>query len=136
MIALFVIRRDDSILVFEAFDSAMGSPFYRPLGGGVKRGETSEAAIVREIREELSLEIMDLHLLGTLENIFTYEGELGHEAVFVYEGRFADTASYAVEEFTVTEDDGSALSARWIPLQFFDDYHRLVPRGLKELIDA
>ena len=134
VIALCVLRREDSILVFEAFDSVRGTPFYRPLGGGVERGETSKQAVIREIHEEIDAEITDLELLGTLESIFRFQGELGHEIVFVYQGRFADESAYLREEFTVREDNGEVLLARWRPLSSFTDYHRLVPERLMELL--
>jgi ADP-ribose pyrophosphatase YjhB (NUDIX family) len=134
VIALCVLQRAGSILVFEGFDSIKERPFYRPLGGGVERGETSQQACIREIREEIGAQVTDLKLLGVLESIFTLEGESGHEVVFVYEGRFADAAAYALDEFTVTEDNGQVLRARWRPLSFFDDYHRLVPEQLKQLL--
>ena len=37
-------------------------------GGGVGRGETPEAAVVREVREELNLEIVDLNFVATYES--------------------------------------------------------------------
>ena len=134
VVALCVLRRGNSILVFEAFDSVKGTPFYRPLGGGVERGETTKQAIIREIREEIDADVTDLELLGTLENIFTLEGELGHEIVFVYQGRFADETAYLQEEFTIREDNDEVLLARWRPLSSFTDYHRLVPDRLMDLL--
>jgi len=134
VVSICVIRRDDSILVLEAFDSVRGMPFYRPLGGGVERGETSKQAVIREIREEIGAEITDLRLLGTLESIFTIEGQLGHEVVFVYEGRFVDANAYLQQEFTVREDNGDVFFAQWRPISFFTDYRRLVPERLMELL--
>jgi len=61
--------------------------YYRPLGG-IEFGETSRDAIIREIREELSAEIEDVRWLGTLENIFTLDGEPGHEIVMVCHADF------------------------------------------------
>jgi ADP-ribose pyrophosphatase YjhB (NUDIX family) len=136
VVALCVLRRADSILVFEGFDSHKGTPFYRPLGGGVERGETSREACIREITEEIGLEVTDLRILEVVENIFTLEGELGHEVVFVYEARFTDAQAYAREEFLVREDNGDVLQARWRPLSYFNDYHRLVPERLKYMLTA
>ena len=51
-------------------DTVKGSAFARPLGGGIDFGETSQDAIVREIREELGAELTDARLLGIVENIF------------------------------------------------------------------
>jgi 8-oxo-dGTP pyrophosphatase MutT (NUDIX family) len=136
VVALCVFRRADSILVFEGFDSVLGMPFYRPLGGGVNAGETTHQAIIREIREEIEAEITKLALLGTLENIFMLEGKLCHEIVFVYEGQFVDETLNQREEFTIHEDNAQSVLASWRPLSFFTTYHRLVPDGLKELLDS
>src|SRR4030042_3588437 len=106
VIAICVIRHGDKILVFEAYDSVNKKPFYRPRGGAVEFGETTEAAVKREIREEISQEMTDLKLLGVLENIFTNEGKPGHEIVYVYDGRLTDAMAYQKKSFTVTEDGG------------------------------
>ena len=132
--AICVFRSGDRILVFEAFDSVKGTPFYRPLGGGVDAGETTHDAIVREIREEIDAEITDLQLLGVLENLFNLEGEPGHEIVFVYDGRFIDETVYERSELTVHEDNGDILRAVWRSLDSFDSHHRLVPEGLASLL--
>ena len=134
VIAICVFRVDDRILVFEAFDSVKGTPFYRPLGGGVEPGETTLETVRREINEEVGLEVTDLRLLGTLENLFTCEGRPGHEIVFVYDGRFADESAYQRSVLTVTEDNGETLTARWRALDSFDEYHRLVPEALLPLL--
>ncbi len=134
VIAICLFRVDDRILVFEAFDRVKQTPFYRPLGGAVEPGETSREAITREIQEELALEVTELSLLGTLENLFTYEGRPMHEIVFVYDGKFSDKSVYARSSLTVREDNGEILPARWWPIDAFDDYDRLVPEVLFSLL--
>lgn len=134
VIAICVFRHGDKILVFEAFDTVDKKPFYRPLGGSVEFGETAEAAIKREIREELGLEAIDLRLLEILESFFTNEGKKGHEIVYVFDGRFQDESAYQKDSFIVTEDSGETLTARWHKLDFFNDYHRLVPEALVSLL--
>ena len=122
--------------MFEAFDSVKGTPFYRPLGGAVHPGETTQEAVRREIREELGLEISDLCLLGTIENLFTCEGKPGHEVVFVYDGRFPDESVYERSSLEGHEDDGGMFRASWRALDSFDDYHRLVPEPLTSLLTS
>jgi ADP-ribose pyrophosphatase YjhB (NUDIX family) len=113
-----------------------GSPFYRPLGGAVEFGETTEAAIDRETMEEVGLEVTDLKLLNVMENLFVLEGNPGHEIVYVYDGRFTDTSAYRRESFVVTEDNGEILKASWRTLDSFNGYHRLVPEALMSLLKA
>ena len=134
VIAVCVFRSNGTILVFDGFDSVKGIPFYRPLGGTVEFGETTQEALRREIREELEQEITDLELLGTIENIFTLEGEKGHEIVYVYDANFKDASVYKQESLMACEDDGEILTARWRDLDFFNEYHRLVPEELMSLL--
>ena len=136
VIAICTFQRDNRILVFEAFDPVKGTPFYRPLGGGVEPGETSEAAVTREIREEISQEITNLRLLGVLESLFTVGERAGHEIVFVYDGRFCDEGVYEQAELIAREDSGEIWRAVWRDLTSFDDYHRLVPEKLLALLQA
>ncbi len=64
--------------------------FHRLVGGSVELGERSVDAMVREIGEELGTTLREPRLLGVLENQFVFEGEPGHEIVFVYAGELAD----------------------------------------------
>ena len=53
--------------------------FHRLLGGHVEFGELAAHAVVREIAEELHVELDDVAFLGVLENVFRYAGAPGHE---------------------------------------------------------
>jgi 8-oxo-dGTP pyrophosphatase MutT (NUDIX family) len=133
-VALCVFQREDRILVFEGYDSVKRMRFFRPLGGGVEAGETSRAAVAREIHEELGLHAVDFKLLGVLENIFMLDGEPKHEIVFVYDGRFPEESVYARPELHGWEANGAPLLATWRALDSFDEQRRLVPEGLAELL--
>jgi 8-oxo-dGTP pyrophosphatase MutT (NUDIX family) len=134
VIAICVFRHGDKILVYEQFDKSKGTPYYRPLGGGVEFGETTEEALKREIKEEIGEEITDLKLLTVLESLFSVDGKPGHEIVYVYDGRFTDKAAYERDSFTVTEDT-ETVQASWRRMGFFNDYHRLVPEALIPLLN-
>jgi len=43
-------------------------------GGFIDLGETAEQAVVREVKEELNLDVMDLQFYGTFPNEYTYAG--------------------------------------------------------------
>lgn len=109
--------------------------FHRPLGGGVELGERSEAAVTREITEELGAPLVQVQLLGVLENIFVYNKEPGHEVVFVYAGRLAepDAVPEGGREFF---DDGEPNWVEWRPLDGAGVEVPLYPDGLQELIDT
>jgi 8-oxo-dGTP pyrophosphatase MutT (NUDIX family) len=134
-IVVCVVRRDDSILVFEGYDGVKDETFYRPLGGSIEFGESAIEAVVREFREEIGADLTDLSYVGLLENIFTYEGHPGHEIVLVYEGRFASQAPYEMQETTGVEDIGASFKVMWKPLSDFGPGGPpLYPDGLKELL--
>jgi mutator protein MutT len=43
-------------------------------GGFIDLGETAEQAVVREVKEELNLEVVDLHFYGSFPNEYAYAG--------------------------------------------------------------
>ena len=132
-LALAVPRRGDDLLVFEGFDPAGGGPFHRPLGGGIEFGETAEAAVRRELREELGVDLLDVRLLGVLENIFHAFGRDGHEIVFVFGGRLADPSVYERDVVgEILDDPGTRVL--WRPLTGFGPGRPLHPDGLTALL--
>lgn len=137
-LALCVFRRDDQIFVAEGYDAVKDQVFYRPLGGRIEFGEYSADTIVRELREEIGAEVTALRYLGTLENIFTYNGEGGHEIVLVYDGVFLDDYFYAQTVVEGHDDDQVLFRAYWIRLADFRsaDAPPLYPDGLLALLDA
>lgn len=136
-IAIGIFRHADSILVSEGRDPARNLTFYRPLGGAIRFGETSEAALRREIREELGSEIGALEFLGVQESIFEYRGVPCHELVMVYRGCLLDENLYGKSEIVFREGKRRprAIRCRWLPLKAFQDEGlTLFPQGVLELL--
>ncbi|MDR6868200.1 ADP-ribose pyrophosphatase YjhB (NUDIX family) [Microbacterium resistens] len=106
--------------------------FHRLIGGSVELGETHQEAIVREVGEELGARILDLTHLGMVENIFRYNGELGHEIVALYSGRVEPAP--AEEGGTLTESDGSVVPVVWRPFEDADIAVPLYPAGANDWI--
>lgn len=133
-IAICVVRRDDAILVFDAHDPYRDLTYHRPLGGALLFGESSEEAVRRELLEEIGAELVDLELLGVIENRFELGGLPAHEIVFVYEGGFVDRSLYEQERFVVIEES-ETLAGGWMPMTAFDMTTRpLYPTGLLDLL--
>lgn len=144
-LAICVFRHTDAsgtarLFAAEGYDAVKRQTFYRPLGGGIRFGETSAACLVRELREEIGAEVRDLRYLGTLENIFTFNGEPGHEIVLVYDGAFADARLYTVDGVEGREDDDvvGTFRAVWLSIAALraPGAPPLYPDGLLALLDS
>ena len=134
-IAICVFRNSNSILVFEGHDSVKGETFYRPLGGGIEFGESSETTVQRELKEELNVDVGNLRFLGVLENIFTFNGNSYHEIVMVFDGALTDSGLYAQAEIHGKEANGDNIRAIWKSLdEFVSGKSILYPDGLLSLL--
>lgn len=133
-IVLGVSIHEGKILVFESKDRNTGRVFFRPLGGGIEFGETSEEAVVRELKEEMGEDVMVSQLLAVLESLFYFENKQHHELVFTYEIQFLNQEVYEQESWNCQEQ-GSNFEARWIPLSYFEENPDLLaPKGLLQLL--
>ena len=134
-LAICVFRNNDRILVMEGYDPLKKQTFFRPLGGGIEFGEHSEETIHREIMEEIGTEVRDLKYLGTLENIFVFDGVQGHEIVQVYDGVLKDSGLYEQAEVEGREANGELIRAMWRGLdEFGEGKSILYPDDLLELL--
>lgn len=136
-LAICIFRDGDRILVGEGTDPVKRETFYRPLGGGIEFGERAEEALRREVREEIGAEIESPVYLFTLENIFTFNGEAGHEIVMIFDARFSDEGLYARDSLAGTEtveDRQFPFKAVWMQLDEFGPHAPLYPDGLLDAL--
>lgn len=135
-LAICVFRHDDCILVAEGFDPVKNECFYRPLGGGIEFGEYSEQTIQRELLEEIGAEVSDLKYLGTLENVYVFNGTPGHEIIRIYDGVLKDPRLYERTEIIGRElDIDDSFRAVWKRIdEFGEGKSILYPTGLLELL--
>ena len=136
-LAICVFRNQDRILVNQGYDQVKDEYFYRPLGGGIEFGETSLETICRELREEINVEVEreSLTYLGTVENIFHFNGSPGHEIVLIYDGTLKDSRLYGQAVIAGKEANGEEFEAIWLSLDEFGTGKRILyPAGLIEIL--
>ena len=135
-LAICLFRHNGCILVSEEYDPTKGETFYRPLGGGIEFGERSEETIHRELMEEIGAEVKDLVYLGALENIFTFDGEPGHEIVQVYDGALTESGLY--EQAVISGHEAEVNLPMKVIWKCIDDFGPgkliLYPEGLLDML--
>ncbi|MDP2205623.1 MAG: NUDIX domain-containing protein [Alphaproteobacteria bacterium] len=132
--AMGVFRRGDQILVNEVREPDGTLIGFRIPGGHVEFGEKSSETLVREMREEIGAEIENLHTLATIENVFTYAGQAGHEVIVVYAADFADAGFDEQDVISAQEDDGTAFNLVWHDPDDLPDGLPLYPSGLRDYL--
>lgn len=136
-LAICVFRNRDRILVNQGFDPVKGESFYRPLGGGIEFGETSMDTVCRELMEELNVEVErdSLMYLGTVENIFTFNGNSHHEIVLIYDGALTESELYGQDVIVGKEANGEEIRAVWKDITDFGNGKEILyPTGLLEML--
>ncbi|MBI3267485.1 MAG: NUDIX domain-containing protein [Planctomycetes bacterium] len=135
-LAICVFRDGDRILAAEGYDREKRETFYRPLGGRIEFGERGAECVAREIREEIGAEVRELSYLGTIENLYDFEGEAGHEIVLVYDAAFQDRSFYSRERIRGV-DGHVRIRGVWLALSQVRRLGvALYPQGLLELLEG
>ena len=108
-----ICRRAGKVLLHTSSDESG----YSIPGGHVSFGEDTRAALIREFREELGVEVRVGALRWIGENFFPMRGEPCHQICFYYEVYPGDAlpegAFDGIEAYGQTE---RTLSFRWVPL--------------------
>ncbi|PAF30866.1 NUDIX hydrolase [Paenibacillus sp. 7516] len=90
--------------------------FWNLPGGRVEMNEATEAAIVREMMEELGIHVEVQRLAFVNEDFFDYNGQMFHEIGFYYVIALPEAHKlYSQIEFKGLEDNGK-LTFRWFSL--------------------
>ncbi len=94
----------------------INQPYYYIPGGRVGLHEKSEEAILREIREELAIEVEIERFLWVNENFFTEEisSEKFHEICFFYLLNVKDSSLLENGNQFVVNEDGKVHTYRWV----------------------
>ena len=109
-----VAFNDQSVLLHKA----EGDDFWLLPGGRVEFGESAEQALIREMREEIDVEVEIVRLLWLVENFFTYENKRYHEIALYFLMQLPVACNYLIQPGPFqAEDGGIALIFRWFPCQ-------------------
>lgn len=135
-LAMCVPRIGQRIFVAENQNPQDGSIFYRAIGGKIDFGERAIEAVQREFLEEINAPLQHLHYETTLENIFTYLGQPGHELCLMFSGAFVEEERNAPTYTVRGEDDDKLLFiGRWLSLDTLQmSKTPLYPAGLLECV--
>lgn len=133
--AFCFVQEEDRLLFARFIDPDDGSHYYRPLGGGIKFGETGEQAVRRELREELGVELAAVRFIGFFENLFEMRNEQYHELCLVF---VAEPDGWSIDRFdgfAIPESvgPGSEETAIIRSIGEIDNTLPLYPVGLLEL---
>lgn len=119
-IARAVIKKDTQILLAHK----LGEPNTFLPGGHIDYGEFSDAALRRELMEELGVEAEIGEFMGTLEYMFTEEnGKHHHEINYIY----------TAEASEPVRSRESHLEFLWCPVEELEE-KTILPEILPELI--
>ncbi|MRG87184.1 NUDIX hydrolase [Salinibacillus xinjiangensis] len=89
-------------------------------GGRVKVLEDSKTTVVREVKEELDLDVKVAHLLWMTENFFTYNAKDFHELGLYYRV-FPETGDFVLRKEPFYGEEGEHLIYQWIPIEKLEE---------------
>lgn len=116
--AYAVIIKDNSVLLLPAFGG------YALPGGGLELGESIEAGLLREVREETGITVRVSELLGVESNFFVLPGtsKKGNDiqSILLYYKCAYVSGDLTTEFFDENEQEYGGL-AEWVALSNLDD---------------
>lgn len=126
--AVGIILKDKKLLVFHRFKG--GCWYYAFAGGGVEEGETEEEAVVREMKEELSIDVkVDKLLFNQPVQRTPRDEKREHYFFLITEFSGEPKLSGPEKERTNKENQYHPI---WIRLDKLKEYDNLYPKEAKE----
>lgn len=105
--------RDDHLLIHRA----VHEPFWTIPGGTAEMGEDSRTTLVREMQEELGVDVTVGRLLFLVENFFTFEKRAWHEIGWYYLMDLPSIFPFSTDGRIIHEivDGKNRLEFKWVP---------------------
>lgn len=107
-----VAVHENSVLLHQA----EGDDFWVFPGGRAEIGEPAERTLIREMTEELGVEVEVVRLLWVVENFFTYAHQDYHEISLYFLMRLPPACEYLIQPGPFPSQDAETrLTLRWFP---------------------
>lgn len=134
VVSVALVVKDAHVLAEEYPATAAHGRFLRAPGGGAMPGEDAEAAMRRELREELGAPAERVERLAVVENIFRSGRKNGHEIVSVFAVDSAALQALPLEDRLPVLDSDTTVG--WYRLADLDDETLpFYPPGARELAE-
>jgi len=145
-VCLCLLQQDQRFLFQRIENVHKDKTMYRPIGGTMEYGENSLTTVMREVKEEINIDITEPILQYVIENHFMFTAQnqdsgdttesLGHEIHFIYSAQAQDPLFYQQDIVYGIESNEVAYEAEWKTLtELKEDMNALVvPEGLLELL--
>ena len=127
--AVGVLIRDNKLLVQRDRD---GNEYALP-GGHVQIGETTEAALIREFKEETDAPIRCVRLLWTEECFGEWKGKQAHNISFYYSIELCNSSDLPDSGELVPHKDNPNVLIGWMPINELQN-HTVYPAFIQEVI--
>lgn len=124
-----VLVRDGKILVQRDRD---GNEYALP-GGHIKIGETLEAGLIREYKEETGADISCLKMLWSEECFWEWKGKNAHNISFYYLIELNDNSDIPDTGVFVSHKDNCNVVIGWMPIEEIQNV-TIYPEFIKEEI--
>lgn len=127
-----IIRKGDKFLCVKINKNN----FFCLVGGHTELNEDTETAVVREIKEELCVDVKVVALACIFENFFTTKsGRKFHELCFAYDVELIDDVE--INDYVRMENDNGEmvkLEFKWLTLQQMRENFK--PKALVDVIES
>ncbi len=125
-----ILMRDGKVLIHRGIKD----DFYALPGGRVEMTEDTETTLIREMKEELDIEVTINRLLWVCESFFDHGGKRYHEICFYYLMEHEEESSIYDNEVFHTIEENREYEFKWVSIERFKE-EEFYPVFIKERIN-